>query len=157
MPRTRARGLDHPAWPLVLATVARGLPLEPACAEHGLSVGAVRNGLDHDPDARDALDAARADGERAVIARMETSDDWRREAWLLERLYPKRYHLPNRVTGVAPEDGGAPIATAELRVALDVARLGARDDYAGPLPALPAPSGALPGGRDGSGGGADGV
>jgi hypothetical protein len=136
---SRARGIGHPAWPDVLREVAEGRPLAPACAKYGLSPEAARKGAERDPEASEALERARAEGELAILGRMDTSEDWKREAWKLERLYPKRYHLPTKVTGVAAEDGGAPIAS-EVRVTLELARAGARDDYEGPL-ALPGTKG----------------
>lgn len=142
--RERAAALDPASRARALAAVCREVsgdvdgvpvPLAMACEAHGLSVDSVR-----DMQARgDApgLDAARARG-RMLATRRACGDgpDARQWAWLAERLAPRELHLPTRVTGVAPEDGGAPIATATLAVTIVEARALARDDE-GPV-ALPA-------------------
>ena len=124
----------------MLEDLRRAVPLAVACRCAGLSVDAVQQGMAHQPEAREAVDVARAHGERYLLT--DTTLDARDRQWRLERLYPKTYHLPTKVTGVAPEDGGAPIGT-EVRVTLELARVAARDDHEGPMPVLPS-------GRDGT-------
>lgn len=111
------------------------VPLAMACGAHGLSYDSVRADLER--GALPELARAREHG-RMVATRRACGDgpDARQWAWLAERLAPRELHLPTRVTGVAPEDGGAPIATATLAVTIVEARALARDDE-GPA-ALPA-------------------
>lgn len=117
-PGSRARGVDHPEWPDVLAVMERGVYLETACHLRGISPDAVRGAAERDPTVARDIAQARARGEYALQSRMVESNDWKREAWLLERWNPKRYHLPTKVTGVSAEDGGAPIQSAAVTVQL---------------------------------------
>lgn len=79
------------------------------------------------------IETAKAAGEMKLLGRLETDDDPRAAQWLLERLYPKAYHLPNRVQlGADPDSPPLPVAAPVVVVIAD-ARDRARDDYTGPL------------------------
>lgn len=133
---SRARALEAIAREVSGDVDGVPVPLAMACGAHGLHYDSVRAQLERGeaPD----LAVARERG-RMLATRKACGDgpDARQWAWLAERLAPRELHLPTRVTGVAAEDGGAPIATATLAVTLVEARALARDDYAGPIHALP--------------------
>ena len=95
-----------PPVPLSLACEAHGVP-------HAWALEALARG-----DLPE-LDAARARG-RIMVARAACGDgpEARQFAWLAERLDPKRFHLPTKITGVSAEDGGAPIQAATVAVQL---------------------------------------
>lgn len=114
------------AAPVPLAIAARAAGVRPETVVSWLERGEAPG-----------LEQARARGHvRAIRRACGEGPDARQWAWLAERLAPRELHLPTRVTGVAPEDGGAPIATATLAVTIVEARALARDDD-GPV-ALPA-------------------
>jgi hypothetical protein len=111
-PRARARTIEHPEYPALLDDLRAGAFFEVACAARGIVSRSVLAACEDDETAAAELAAARAEGVKARLAALELSDDWKREAWLLERHTPKVFHLPTKVTGVKAEDGGAPITPA---------------------------------------------
>ena len=138
--RARARGKadGHPNWPDVLADLERAVPLEVACRCAGLSPDAVRASMGRHPSVLEAVEKARAAGERALLtgSGAAVTLDPKHAQWRLERLYPDRYHLANRIA-LGQDPNAAPVQS-DVRVTLELAQAGARDDYDGPMPALPA-------------------
>ena len=134
--RARAKSEGHPGWPKMLRALAEGTPQDIAAGLHGLNPETVTSLSKADPRIADELCRARSKGAQALRARMGTSPDWKREAWELERFAPKVFHLPNRVA-VGQDPDAAPVQS-DVRVTLELAQAGARDDYDGPMPALPA-------------------
>lgn len=141
--RARPKSVDHPGWPRVLEDLRLAVPFDCACRCHGVSPVAAREAYYDDPEVAAAVATAQAWGERGLLLGTTPGapEDPRDRHWRLERLYPRRYHLPHRVTGVAPEDGGVPIATRTLTLTLTEAAVLARDSP------LAAGSGAAGGGR----------
>jgi len=113
--RPRLRSLDAPTWPQVLADLRLAVPFDVAVRCAGLDPDSASKALRIDVGAAQEVETARAEGERRLL--LDTTLDPRDRQWRLERLYPRRYHLPMRVTGVAAEDGGAPV---ESRVELSL-------------------------------------
>lgn len=120
------RWQDHAA--AIAAHIEGGSPFEPACVLEGVSFEAVRDALARqDPDA-DCIARARASLE-IQLAR-EAREHARNgtplassAGWMLERIAPKRWHLPSKVEVSGPE--GGPVVS-EQKIATEaelVARL----------------------------------
>jgi hypothetical protein len=114
----------------IAARIEAGTPMEPACVLEGVSIETVRDAIDRaDPDA-DVIVRARAALEaRLVTQAVELASAGTPVAssagWLLERIAPKRWHLPSKVEVSGPEGGPT---QAEVRITLADAVAGARGD-----------------------------
>lgn len=65
-----------------------------------------------DLEVADQIEEARARGQAALIALLHRDADAgrhiARSTWLLERLYPKQFHLPSALAVTEPVDGAGP-------------------------------------------------
>jgi hypothetical protein len=114
----------------IAAHIEQGTPMEPACVLEGVSPETVRDAIDRaDPDA-DVIQRARAALEAklcrdAVALAAEGTPIANSAGWMLERIAPKRWHLPSKVEVSGPEGGPT---QAEVKITLADAVAGARGE-----------------------------
>lgn len=84
--------------------------LKAACRLHRLSYDTLRDAMARDPDLKAEVEEARAIGMKhcLTMAALDSKNS-RHWAWCAERYDREELHLPTKVTGVDPKDGGAPI------------------------------------------------
>ena len=135
-PRARARSTPGKITADCLAGICRliaeGGTRAGACAEHGVTDSSLRELRSRHPeiDAQVAqAEAAGAEHYRTLLlscpAGTGAPDDWKRYAWIAERLHPKEYAPPKQTVAAAVE-----VAADENTIARVAAALAAinRDD-----------------------------
>lgn len=110
----RARGWDVPRLRHALSLLASGRPYDIACRVAGGNPDALRSLAQRCPELHDAIECARAQGwtalHEAVLAGGDR-DEWKRHAWLLERLAPRLY-APPKVVEVQGSASAPPVRVA---------------------------------------------
>ena len=109
-PASRARAEWTPELVRKVASRhADGVWLKHACALEGGTYDGLIDACAREPEYRAIIDEAHAQGAEKRRSRLELSDDWRREAWELERWDQAVFHLTNKVESKAEltgKDGG---------------------------------------------------
>lgn len=113
--RARARRkLTDEALERICAHIAGGVPKLHACAREGVSRNALYQLIERDPDVAELVEEAEAAGAEWYRERVMTAeagngatDDWKRWAWLAERLHPAAFAAPKTRTEVTGAEGGA--------------------------------------------------
>jgi hypothetical protein len=103
----------------ICAAIAEGKPRTVACAEQGVSDRALRAARETDPELDERIEVAEAQGASVYIERIQTApagkdatDDWKRWAWLGERLHPRLLSPPKqRIEQEVSGPGGGPQQT----------------------------------------------
>lgn len=110
---SRARTWTVPRLDAALAHLRAGAPFREAChLVHG-SPDALRHLMASQPDVLGEVEAARAHAMATLRRAMETADrdEWKRYAWLLERLSPQDY-APPKVVEVQGSASAPPVRVA---------------------------------------------
>jgi hypothetical protein len=102
----RARGkLDDATLDRIVAHIEGGMPKAHACGKEGVSRQALYQLAERDPSVAERLEAASERGAEWYREQvMHADDDWKRWAWLAERLHPSTYAPPKQRVGL---EGGA--------------------------------------------------
>lgn len=120
-PRARARKITPEAVGELCRLIADGMPLDHACAK----VGFRRQSLDEARAKDDELDAqvrdAQAEGAEWYRSQVMTADDdWKRWAWLAERLHPSLFAPPTKRVEASGPGGGPQEVKHSGTVEIDV-------------------------------------
>ena len=131
-PRARARKLTAEVVEAICEAIAEGKPRTVACAEQGVSDRALRAARETDPELDERIELAESRGASVYIERIKTApagkdatDDWKRWAWLGERLHPRLLSPPKqRIEQEVSGPGGGP---QQVTLTVEQAQAGARD------------------------------
>lgn len=133
---TTSRARERRVWddwrtkaPAIAERIRKGAFLEPACRRENVSFESVRDALDRFDEDADVIAHARADVEMKLnetsLALASAGESVASgPGYLLERIAPRRYHLPSRVEMSGPD--GAPVQTQAVTLTLADAVSGAR-------------------------------
>ena len=81
----------------VLANLRDGLSIEASATQAGICRQTLYIWMKDDPKFAEMIDEAKDFSEAVILAQMrakaEARQDWRADAWLLERRFPERYGL----------------------------------------------------------------
>lgn len=121
-PDTRARargGLTADTLARILGHIAEGMPVNASCAVEGVARQRLYEACERDPETAEAFEVARGKGMAKHWQYLETceagsgaKDDWKRQAWKMEKLYPDTFG-DRRAVELTGKDGGP------VRVAAD--------------------------------------
>lgn len=120
-PRARPK-LDDATLDRIVKRIEGGMPKAHACAKEGVSKQALYQLAERDPSVAERLELASERGAEFYREQvMHADDDWKRWAWLAERLHPVVFAPPpKRLEASGP--GGGPIEqTHSLTITRDEA------------------------------------
>jgi hypothetical protein len=112
-PRARPK-LDDATLDRIVAHIEGGMPKAHACGKEGVSKQALYQLAERDPSVAERLEAASERGAEFYRSQVMTADDdWKRWAWLAERLHPSMFAPPKQRVGLeGGDEGAAPITHA---------------------------------------------
>lgn len=107
-PRVDARAKLGPETLARICTrIAGGMPKAHACAKEGVSRQALYQLASRDPEVAAMLEDASDEGAEFYREQvMSAPDDWKRWAWLAERLHPDTFGPPKQRVEKTGADGG---------------------------------------------------
>ena len=90
----------------LVAMLELGIPVVAACAKLAIPRRSLYDAMEADEALRQRIDDARASWEAQAVGRIMEADDWKAQAWALERRIPKRWAPPKERKEVSGPGGG---------------------------------------------------
>lgn len=113
--RARAEWRNDERISALVAMLELGIPTVAACAKLAIPRRSLYDAMEADEDLRQRIEDARATWEADYVQRIATNQDWKAQAWVLERRIPKRWAPPKERKEVTGADGG-PVRLASVDV-----------------------------------------
>lgn len=111
-PRARARKITPESVAELCKLVSSGMPLDHACARVGFRRQSLDEARAKDGELDEQVRQAQLDGAEFYREQvMHADDDWKRWAWLAERLHPTLFAPPRQRLGLSGDAEGGPVKT----------------------------------------------
>lgn len=111
--RARAEWRNDERIGALVAMLELGIPVVAACAKLAIPRRSLYDAMEADEALKQRIDDARASWEAQAVGRIMEADDWKAQAWALERRIPKRWAPPKARQEVSGP-GGGPVQLAAV-------------------------------------------
>jgi len=111
--RARAEWRNDERIGALVAMLELGIPIVAACAKLAIPRRSLYDAMEADEALRQRIDDARASWEAQAVGRIMEADDWKAQAWALERRIPARWAPPKERKEVSGP-GGGPVQLAAV-------------------------------------------